>query len=239
MLTLLAPTDSLHPGAVISLADDQLHHLRVRRVPTGGTLRLIDGHGLVATATLTTSDDRFAVQLTDLHTVPEPAPLTLAVGAGDRDRFAWLVEKATELGVTRVVPLKTTLSESVATRVRDHHLERLRKRSVEALKQCGGAWATIIDPVTAIERFLATPWEGTRWRASAHGADSGAGSALAAVEPVVVAVGPEGGFTGEEVAAFDGAGFVPVAFGSYTLRFETAGLAAATAVSVLRHSPAR
>ena len=70
------------------------------------------------------------------------AELTLAVGAGDRDRFAWLVEKAVELGVTAVVPLETERTAGVATRVATtQHLAKLRRQALEAIKQCGAAWA--------------------------------------------------------------------------------------------------
>ena len=67
---------------------------------------------------------------------------TLAVGAGDRDRFGWLVEKAAELGVTTLVPIETARTTGVATRLRGKHLEKLRRQALEAIKQSGAPWAT-------------------------------------------------------------------------------------------------
>ena len=58
------------------------------------------------------------MDIESVEQVPPPPPLCLAVGAGDRDRFAWLVEKAAELGATRVVPLETERTAGVANRLR-------------------------------------------------------------------------------------------------------------------------
>ena len=97
----------------------------------------------------------------------------------------------------------------------------------------------MVEP-TPLDRFAAEPWEGVRWLA-VRGGEGRAGlpPSLAPTDPVVVAIGPEGGFTDEEVALLTGAGFQQVTFGSNTLRFETAGLAAAATVAVLRSPPER
>ena len=78
----------------------------------------------------------------------------LGVGAGDRDRFGWLVEKATELGVTEIVPLETERTRGVATGCGPEQLDKLRRRAREALKQCGGAWAPVLREPSPLEAFV-------------------------------------------------------------------------------------
>ena len=80
-----------------------------------------------------------------------PRQLVLAVGAGDRERFAWVVEKATELGVTAVIPLESERTAGVATQIRPQHLERLRRHALEAVKQCGAAWATRVEEPVSVD----------------------------------------------------------------------------------------
>ena len=155
----------------------------------------------------------------------------MAVGAGDRDRFEWLVEKASELGVTAVVPLETARTAGVATRVKDRHLEKLRRQALEAVKQSGAAWATAVDAPVVLEHFLSAPRAGVLWLADAAGTPP---PAILGSQPVTVVVGPEGGLTSEEREGVAAAGYHPVRLGAHTLRFETAAVAAAAAVSAAR-----
>jgi 16S rRNA (uracil1498-N3)-methyltransferase len=148
--------------------------------------------------------------------------VTLAVGGGDRDRFEWLAEKATELGVAALIPVETELTAAVATRIRPQHVAKLRRRALETLKQCGAAWVPEISPPVPLATLLARPLAGERWLADASGASASAVSPAA-----TVLVGPEGGFTPAERAAALAGGFCPVRLGPYVLRFETAALAAA------------
>ena len=232
MLTLLVPVGSLGEESAIQLAEDQGHHLRVRRTQPNETVRLIDGAGMEAEGSILQDGDGYLAFPTKAQRVPPSPSLTLGVGAGDRERFGWLVEKAAELGVTEVIPIETALSASVATRVRARHVERLGKRAREALKQCGGTWAmTVAEPIS-LDHFASREWDGPRWLAAPRGEPLP--RSLTFSDPVAVAIGPEGGFTEPEVTILTGAGFQPVTLGSGTLRFETAGLAAATAVAVLR-----
>ena len=125
-----------------SLREGEAHHLQVRRVEPGERVELRDGEGLVGTGTLRWNGKIWSVEVAEMDRVGPPPPLELAVGAGDRERFAWMVEKATELGVTVVVPLESERTAGVATRIRPQHLDRLRRHALEAVKQSGAAWAS-------------------------------------------------------------------------------------------------
>jgi 16S rRNA (uracil1498-N3)-methyltransferase len=228
---LVAP-GTLEPGAVVELDAAEAHHLRVRRAAAGEVVRLLDGAGGIGEGTLAGGGTGWRAQVMAVRRVAPPPPLVLAVGAGDRERFALVVEKAAELGATAVVPLETERSRNVAGRVRPAHAERLRQRGLEALKQCGGAWAPYLSAPVGLEEFLGSA-SGVRWLADAEG---GGVPALAADDAVTVAIGPEGGFTPGERSAILAAGFVAVRLGARVLRFETAAVAAATAVHLRRGS---
>ncbi|MFZ5625637.1 MAG: RsmE family RNA methyltransferase [Gemmatimonadota bacterium] len=232
MITLVAPAGALRPGALVALAESEAHHLRVRRAEASETVRLIDGAGTVALGTLRPGRPS-AVEIASAEQIPRPAPLVLAVGAGDRERFAWVAEKATELGVTELVALETERTRGVATRVRAEHLPRLERRQLGALKQCGSAWAPVLrGPMSLADvASLGPEAPAHRWLADATGA---APPAALDAGPVVVVIGPEGGFAVEERDVLLSHGFRPVALGPHVLRFETAAVAAAAIVQAAR-----
>jgi len=231
MITVLAPAGSLEPGKRLTLEAAEEHHLAVRRTVPGMAIRLLDGEGTSAEGRLAGGAGRITVEIDRVEREPPAAPVVLAVGAGDRDRFAVLAEQAAQLGATTVQPLETALSASVATRLRGAHLERIRRRAREAIKQCGTAWAPRIPDPVPLARFLARPPDGARWLADR---DGDAPPPLDPEEPLVVAIGPEGGFTQEERDGLAAAGFVAVRLGPHLLRFETAALAALTSAWLAR-----
>lgn len=203
---------------------DERHHLKVRRAEPGQSIEVLDGQGRIGFGRLG-ADGTVAIERTEL--VPRPTALALLVGAADRDRFFWLVEKCVEIGVTELVPIETERSRQVATRIRDEHRDKLDRRAREALKQCGGAWSLTIHPVTPWADALAAVRADQRWLADPRGTPPDLRSSSASV---AVAVGPEGGFTEPEIEHAQAAGFVLTRLGLRTLRFETAALAAAMIV---------
>jgi 16S rRNA (uracil1498-N3)-methyltransferase len=204
------------------LADGEDHHLRVRRAREGDRVELRNGAGLVGTGRLLRDGRSWRVEIDEQHVTPQGPGVTLAVGAGDRDRFEWLAEKATELGVAALIPVETEFTAAVATRVRPEHAAKLRRRALEALKQCGAVWLPEMSPPVPLATLLGRPFPGDRWLADPTGS-----APDIAQPPVIVLVGPEGGFTPAERSAAVAAGFRPVRLGPYVLRFETAALAAA------------
>ena len=237
MIPVLGPPGVLPPGAAAGrrerLDDAEQHHLRVRRAHDGERVALRDGAGLVGIGRIAIVGKAWEVEIESADRRAPPAALTLAVGAGDRERFGWVVEKAVELGATRIVPLLTARAGDVASRVRGSHLEKLRRQALEATKQCGAAWAVQVDQPAALGAFIERSeiernGPGLRWLADAAGAaPPGALDGVA----VTIVIGPEGGLEDPERSALRGAGFRPVALAADTLRFETAALAAAAAVA--------
>jgi 16S rRNA (uracil1498-N3)-methyltransferase len=218
-------------GQRATLDEGERHHLRVRRARDGEQVELLDGAGLVATGRLVRdgADWSAEVEWVD-HRVRSPE-LTLAVAAGDRERFSWMVEKSVELGVTIVVPLESARTRDVGTRLRESHFPKLRRLALESTKQCGAAWVPSIEHPVPLEDFLGRPVTGSVWVADADGMLPPATLDRA---PVTVIIGPEGGFAVEERSAIAAAGYVPVALAPHILRFETAALAAAAVVETAR-----
>ncbi len=218
-------------GQRVSLDQDEVHHLRVRRAREHEGVEVLDGAGLVGTGRLVRVGAEWMVDIQTAERQTRRPDLTLAVAAGDRERFAWMLEKAVELCVTAVIPLETERSAGVATRVRASHIGKLRRLILEATKQCGAAWVPSVEAPVLLGDFIARPLSGKGWLADRSGT---APPASLDDSPLTIVVGPEGGLTPEERATLVAAGYRATSLGSNTLRFETAALAAAAAGTTAR-----
>ena len=228
---MLAAPGALIVGAIVTLDEEERHHLRVRRAAPGERVRALDGMGSVAEGVLLKSGGDLAVRVERVELVPEPPRFMLVVGAGDKERFGWLAEKSAELGVTDLLPLKAERTRSVAAGIREGHLLALQRRARQAIKQSGAGWAPRVSPPVDV-RFAAAQGDPEyRWLADATGEPP---PELPPVAPLVVVVGPEGGLIPAEREVFLGAGFRRVRLAPDLLRFETAALAAAAVVASQR-----
>jgi 16S rRNA (uracil1498-N3)-methyltransferase len=231
MIRLLLEREQAAIGQRGKVAEGEAHHLRVRRVRDGEVVSIRDGAGLVGTGRLVRVGKEWEVEVESLERRLAPADLTLAVGAGDRERFTWVVEKAVELGVTTLVPLETERTAGVATRVRPVHLAKLRRQALEAVKQSGNPWTCALEAPVGIDEFLRREVAGRAWLADAAGGPPpetiGGGGCT-------IVIGPEGGLTEQERTAAIEAGYSPVSLGPNMLRFETAAVAAAAVVEAAR-----
>ena len=230
MRVLVSPGSAII-GQRATLDDSEVHHLKVRRAREDESVEVLDGAGLSATGVLVRAGTKWLVEIRSAERKPSQPELTLAVAAGDRERFTWMAEKAVELGVTRLVPLETTRTAGVASRVKQSHIEKLRRVVLEATKQCGAAWAAAVEQPVSVTQFIAGSLRGAGWLADPAGA---APPADLDKTPLTILVGPEGGFSLEEREAILTAGYRPVSLGFNTLRFETAALAAAAIASTAR-----
>ena len=228
MITLLVEAGVLAPERQIQLAEAERHHLKVRRAREGEKLRLLDGRGGAGEAMLVGNPSEGLVQISIVDSVPAPATRGLAVAAGDRDRFAWLVEKSAELGVTDLIPLETERTSGVGTRVRAEHVERLQRRALEAIKQSGSAWAPVVHAPVTIAELAERHRARVRWLADVEGDWP---AAVEVTDPAWAAIGPEGGFTEWERGHLVEAGWTRVRLGRHVLRFETAAVVAAAFMS--------
>lgn len=227
---LLAPGSLVAPGTV-ALDEEERHHLRVRRAAAGEQVRVLDGAGLVGTGRLIQAGGELAVEVEQVREVPRPPAFMLIVGAGDKERFGWLAEKAAELGVTDLAPLKTDRTRSVAAGIREGHVAALQRRARQAIKQSGAPWAPLVIPPVDVRFAAMQGVEEYRWLADATGEPP---PQIPPDVPLVVVVGPEGGLIPPEREVFLAAGFRRVRLAPDLLRFETAALAAAAVVASQR-----
>jgi 16S rRNA (uracil1498-N3)-methyltransferase len=230
-MRVLIPQGSAVVGQRATLDQHEAHHLRVRRAREDEGVEVLDGAGLSGTGRLVRSGAEWLVEIESAERRAAQPGLTLAVAAGDRERFTWIVEKAVELGVTRIVPIESARTAGVGSRLKASHIEKVARVALEATKQCGAAWAPVVDPPLVLAEFLVRPIQGTGWLADSSG--DVPPSTLDGT-PLTVVVGPEGGFTPEERADILRVGYRPVTLGTHTLRFETAALAAAAVASAAR-----
>jgi 16S rRNA (uracil1498-N3)-methyltransferase len=221
------------------LTGPEAHHLiHVMRAKPGDQTILFDGSGREFTASIQ-QVRRAEVELKILSQQPVdrelPLRLTLGVALPKAPRQKWLVEKAVELGVSRLEPLET--ARGVAQPAQ-HALERLRRTVVEASKQCGRNRLMEIAAPRPWGDFVRSAGDAS-WRLLAHRMSGQGGQShfcrapcdawslpqKSGQSPAVLAVGPEGGFAEEEVALALAAGWTPVDLGPRILRVETAAVA--------------
>jgi 16S rRNA (uracil1498-N3)-methyltransferase len=225
-------------GGVVLLDEEEVHHLRVRRVGDGSLIRLVDGHGAVATARIAIEASVVSARVMATTVIGAPPPTELILGAGDRDRFLSAVEKATELGATRITPVLAERVAGVATRFQALHVEKAAARAREAVKQCGATWTPAVGvPISLGEAIRQAPGGGAAAGAAVRLLGDPAGGPMPALREgaaVQWAIGPEGGFTEAELTLLKGAGFAPIALGRSTLRFDTAAVAALAMTAAMR-----
>jgi len=212
---------------------DEAHHLRrVLRLRPGALVDATDGTGRLYTIRLVAIAAEGGWGTIEARAELEresPCKITLAQAILKGDRMSWLVQKATELGVSRIVPMETArvVARPAAGSARHTRWERIAR---EAVKQCGRVVVPAIDrPRSLVEvaREVAAGHD-VAWILWEGGGQSLAAAAAETASParLLLLVGPEGGFTPEEVAVAEGAGARLVSLGPRILRAESAGLTA-------------
>jgi 16S rRNA (uracil1498-N3)-methyltransferase len=222
--TVFSP-DTPEGGAALTLGSDAAAHLRALRLDPGDEIRVADGRGTIAHATIRKVGKEIAqVDVGGVSSVDRGADVHLLVPVGDKDRMMWLAEKAVEVGLSSWRPVLWKRSRSVSTRGDGPAFHRrLHARMVSALEQSGNAWLPDVFPASDVERAIAAAPQGTRFVLDARGAQPFPTRATA---PIVMVVGPEGGIEQDEMTMFEQAGFAAARIAANTLRFETAGIAA-------------
>ena len=222
---LFVPT-ALDAGVQVELDPNQVNYLgNVMRLGVGGEVLLFDGAngewiGRIADAgkrRMTLSVER---RTREQESVPD---LWLAFAPVKRSQTDWLVEKATELGIARLLPVTT--QRTIVDRVK---LERLESIAIEAAEQCNRTTVPAIDEPVSLTAFLKSR---DAARTLYFADESGGEPGVCAFKPgaAVILTGPEGGFTDEErttIRASQNA--VAISLGPRILRAETAALAAVT-----------
>jgi 16S rRNA (uracil1498-N3)-methyltransferase len=222
------------PGARVELPEHAAHHAReVLRLRAGSAVRVFDGAGHEFEAVLDTVSRR-SVSARLLHAAAARAEsslhLVLAVAPLKGDRMELVVQKATELGVTEIWPVVTFRTDAAARpALHGSRSERWERVASGAAEQSGRSVVPHLAPTTTLEGLLARAFAGSRAvLLETAGHPALASLPIDATHPLLLLVGPAGGFEPAEVEALHAAGFAPASLGPRILRAETAAVAAVT-----------
>ena len=225
-------------GLTLTLTGAEAHHaLDVLRIKTGQPVVVLDGAGHEFTCTVRAVDHK-TVTLAVGQTHSSPAPscrVTLVQAVPKGKLLETIIQKATELGAFRIIPL---LSERVATRLENegvqHKAEKWQQAAVEAIKQCGQRWLPQVEAPVTLPALLA---RGEHFDLSLVGSlQSDARHPreyFRSGHPATIRlwIGPEGDFTDSELTAIRNAGSHPINLGPLVLRSDTAAFYALSIVS--------
>jgi 16S rRNA (uracil1498-N3)-methyltransferase len=222
------------PGARVTLPEHTAHHAReVLRLRAGAPVLVFDGAGQEWDAVLEEVSRR-AVVARLLHAVaarPEsPLRLVLAMAALKGDRMELVIQKATELGVAQIWPVVTFRTDAAARpALNGSRAERWERVASGAAEQCGRAVVPHVAPTATLEDLVERPFDGTRAvLLETPGHPALASLSVDPICPLLLLVGPAGGFEPTEATALLAAAFTAASLGPRILRAETAAVAAVT-----------
>jgi 16S rRNA (uracil1498-N3)-methyltransferase len=224
-------------GTSLSLTGREAHHaLHVVRVRRGERVVVLDGEGLNCECQVEElARDQLSLKVLEKRLAAALAgQITLVQAIPKGKLFESIIQKATELGAFRIIPLLTERTVAKVNKADAHEkVEKWRSVAIEAIKQCGSPWIPQIEaPVTLQEFFSAKPVVDLALVGSLQGDARHPRNCFEAFErqhgrkpkSVLVAVGPEGDFAEEELAALQSAGAQPISLGPLVLRTETAAV---------------
>jgi 16S rRNA (uracil1498-N3)-methyltransferase len=207
---------------LLHLSGDEHRHLTVARAQRGEVIEVFDGRGNVWTAAIESVNKRETIaRITASRTVPPPSiGLILGMALIRIAAFELVLEKAVEVGVTRIVPF--TAARSNAAEGNRH--DRWMRIVVEAAKQSKHYYLPRLDPASSFTEVLSIPASSKIMFAERGG---GPLKAALAGSPALYLIGPEGGWTDEELAFAQTHGFILVSLGDEILKAETAAIVGA------------
>jgi len=201
------------------------HCIQVLRMRAGESLHLTDGIGNLYTASIVEPDKKKTVVKIDL-VVHTPAPtknVCIAIGLlKNTGRFEWFLEKATEMGVTKIVPLICERSERSNLKG-----ERMMGVLVAALIQSKQTWLPVLSEPITVAQFIDKQPSEQKLIAHCEEGNKTELKDIAHSNDTSILIGPEGDFTPSEITLAIDAKYTPVSLGETRLRTETAGMVAA------------
>ena len=227
--------NEIHSGRAQIIGDNAHHLTRVLRVEAGQKYEISDNATVYLAQVESARKDLVSFEILEkLPSAEMPISITLAAALIKFDRFEWIVEKATELGVASIVPFEAERSDKGLDRAAGKRVERWRKIAREASEQSRrNRLPHVADPSTfakAIAIDAATKL--------ALDETAGTSAILSSLPParkhgdtLALLLGPEGGWTDRERSAFTAANWKPVSLGPTILRAETAAIAALAVIA--------
>ncbi len=221
--------DSLRNGIAELRGDEARHLTRVLRVEPGQRFEISDNHAAYLAEIAEARGEHVVFRVVEpIPSVEMPAPITLLAALFKFDRFEWMVEKATELGVARIVPIESLRTEKGLFEASHKRAERWRRIAREASQQSRRTRMPEIEQSLKFDRAI------DRQAAFRCFLDEDEAppilTALPQIRPpdpsIALLLGPEGGWTEAERVSARTTGWIPVSLGPLILRAETAATAA-------------
>lgn len=219
----------LATGLTLALEEQASIHLgRVLRMQTGQKVELFNGQGASYIATIIElGKKQLNLAVEESITVAKPSPLMteIALAVSKGDKMDWIVQKATELGVNRIIPLISTRTDvRLDAKRRQKKLEQWQQIMISACEQCGRNDLVEIQAITKIEHYFQQCQ--AEYKFICHPVKAQSLAAFKHVSHASFCFGSEGGLTDEEIAQAESLGFSTISLGPRVLRAETAPLAA-------------
>lgn len=218
---------------VVELNPEESKHLcKVMRKTEGEKVLLLNGKGERALAELITAHPKNAeVQVQEIESFEQRAntQLTIAIApTKNLSRMEYFVEKATEIGIDKIVPILCTQSERKVLKT-----DRLEKIAISAMKQSGQLFLPEITDLMPVKKFMETHPNGFIGYCPDHKTNPSPLNEVKNQSNITILIGPEGDFTEEEVNFAIEKGYKTVSLGNSILRTETAGVLACSLISTL------
>jgi 16S rRNA (uracil1498-N3)-methyltransferase len=207
------------------------HCIKVLRYVKGDEVRIIDGKGGYYIGKIESEDPKACmVRIVSSFKQYEKMPYQLNIAISPTkniDRFEWFIEKATEIGVSSIIPVLCRRSER-----RNIRMDRLEKIVISAMKQSVKAYRPNVYDLMDYNEWIKGGIGGSLFIAHCYDSPKMDIREIKITDNNTILIGPEGDFTEEEIELATSNGFHPVSLGKYRLRTETAGVVACTAFSL-------
>lgn len=216
--------------------EESKHASRVLRLTVGDEIILTDGRGTwMPSEIIDDHPKRCLIRIKERIEKYQPSSYYLHMAVAPTkniSRFEWYLEKATEIGIQRITPILTAHSER-----KDIKTNRLEKVITSAMKQSLKAWHPKLDKMIKLEAFLTQEFPAKKFIASCEAPQSERlENFLNAGESALILVGPEGGFSPEEIALSQKNGFQAISISKSRLRTETAAIVACHSIAFINQS---
>jgi 16S rRNA (uracil1498-N3)-methyltransferase len=216
-----------HQSTLVLSEEASKHIVQVLRMTIGQRLQLTDGKGVILTAEISNDHKKSCtVQKISIEKIPAPQKqITIAISlVKNASRFEWFLEKATEIGVTKIIPLMCSRTEKQHFR-----FDRMKGILTSAMLQSHQAWMPILHEPISFEKLILTDKSESKFIAHCESDDKKNHlNAITKFSSSIMLIGPEGDFTPTEIELALKNNFIPVSLGENRLRTETAGMVAVT-----------
>jgi len=245
-MSRLAYTETVKDNLAFFAHDEFKHQITVLRHQTGDLINFLDGRGGCFKGRIAAIDNRnkwFQAEITETFLQPPQPPLHLLVAIPKGGKLDSIIQKAVELGVTAITPLVTARTTTRLHKEKNFasRMEHWRKIAVASIKQSNNPYLPNIETPKNLEDLRSEDsheifWERIVFHPQAD--ESLLRSQTLRLDKnkaVALALGPEGGFSEEEIAILQSLDFLPVSLGKRILRLETAVVSALTLVQFIRN----